>query len=161
MPFGNQAGLNVNNFYGARDTGGSIGLEHGEDSLQRVSISFTPASINGTYLPPVVIPKGALFQSAVLRVDEAFTLTGTTPALNFGTLGSETTNGIVLTQAELQAIGTKKPASTGNGTWSQASATGTTAAAKIGQALSGTTPAVTGTAGKATLILTFLNKTKV
>ena len=161
MPFGNQAGLNVNNFYGPRDTGGSIGLEHGEDSLHRVSISFTPTSVNGTYLPPFVVPKGALFQSAVLRVDEAFTLTGTSPTLIFGAAGTEATNGIVLTQAELQAIGTKKPASTGTGTWAQGSATGTTAATKVGQVLGGTTPAVTGTAGKATLVLTFLNKTKV
>lgn len=161
MSFSNTAGLNVNNFYGPRDTGGSIGLEHGEDSLHRLSISFDPTTLNGNYLPPVVIPRGALFRSAQLRVDEAFTLTGTSPTVIFGAAGSEATNGIVLTQAELQAVGTKVPASTGTGTWSQASATGVTAPAKVGKALGGTTPAVTGSAGKATLTLTFFNKTKV
>ena len=161
MPFANQAGIGVNNFYGARETGNSIGLEHGEDSLHRLSIAFDAATLNGTFLPPVVIPKGASFRSAVLRVDEAFNLTGTTPTVIFGASGSEATNGIVLSEAELEAIGTKVPASTGTGTWAQGSATGTTVAAKVGKALGGTTPVVTPGVGKATLVLTFFNKTKV
>ena len=33
MPFENSAGINVNNFYGPRDTGGSVGVEHSEDSV--------------------------------------------------------------------------------------------------------------------------------
>lgn len=161
MPFGNQSGLGVNNFYGPRDTGGSVGIEHGEDSLTRLSIAFTADSLRGSYIPPVVIPKGALFRSAVLRVDEAFTMTGTSPTVIFGSLASEATNGVVMTSAELATIGTKAPASTGTGTWAQNSTTGVAAAAKVGQVLGGTTPVVTGTAGKATLILTFHNKTKV
>lgn len=161
MPYANQAGIGVNNYYGARETGNSIGLEHGEDSLHRLSIAFDAATLNGSFLPPVVVPKGALFRSAVLRVDEAFNITGTTPTVIFGAAGTEATNGIVITEAELETIGTKAPASTGTGTWAQASTTGTTAAAKVGKTLGGTTPAVTGGVGKATLVLTFINKTKV
>lgn len=161
MPFSSGSGLNVNNYYGPRDTGGSVGIEHGEDSLTRLSIAFTPTSINGGFIPPVVIPRGALFRSATLRVDEVFTLTGTTPTVIFGSSGSEATNGIVITATELGTVGTKVPASTGTGTWAQASTTGVVTAAKVGQALGGTTPAVTGTAGKATLVMTFYNKTKV
>lgn len=161
MTFLNQAGIGVYNNYGTRDTGNSVGLEHGEDSLHRLSIAFDSVSLNGGFLPPVVVPKGALFRSAHLRVDEAFTLTGTTPTVIFGASGTEATNGIVLSQTELQTIGTKIPASTGTGTWSQASTTGVTAAAKIGKTLGGTTPGVTQGAGKATLTLTFYNKTKV
>lgn len=161
MTYLNQAGINVYNHYGARDTGNSIGLEHGEDSLHRLSIAFDYNSLNGGFLPPVYVPKGALFRTAVLRVDEAFNLTGTTPTVIFGASGTEATNGIVLTEAELEAVGTKTPASTGTGTWAQGSATGTTASAKVGKTLGGTTPAVTAGVGKATLILTFLNKTKV
>ena len=71
------------------------------------------------------------------------------------------TDGIVLSQTELQSIGTKTPASTGTGTWAQGSATGTTAAQKVAKALGGTTPTVTAGVGKATLILEFVNKTKV
>jgi hypothetical protein len=160
MAYENKAGLGVNNQYGPRDTGGAIGLEHGYNSTHTLEIQITPEFLNTGFVPPVVIPKGALFTKALLRVDEAFTLTGTTPGVAYGAVGAETTNGIALTQAELQTVGTKVPASAGVGTWAQNSATGTTAAAKIGKALTGTTPAVTGTAGKAVLILHFVNATK-
>ena len=160
MPFGNQAGLGVNNFYGPRDTGGAVGLEHGENSEYILSMQITPEYFNGTFVPPVVVPKGALFRSAKLRVDEAFTLTGTTPAIVYGALGSETTNGFTISAAELGSVGTKIPASTGTGTWSTTSTTGTTAPAKVGKVLTGTTPAATVGAGKAILVLTYFNKSK-
>lgn len=161
MPFENSAGIQVSNFYGARETGGAVGVERTQDSIHRLSINLTGAMLNGSFVPPVVVPKGARFVSAVLRVDEAFDITGTTPTVQIGAVGSVATNGIVLSEAELEAIGTKVPASTGAGTWSQSSATGTTAAAKVGFALGGTTPAVNAALGKATLILSFVNKTKV
>lgn len=161
MSYENKAGLGVNNQYGPRDTGGAIGLEHGYNSTHTLEIQITPEFLNTGFVPPVVIPKGALFTKALLRVDEAFTLTGTSPTVIYGDAGAPATNGIVLSQAELQAVGTKVPASTGTGTWAQNSGTGTTAAAKIGKTLGGTTPAVSGTAGKATLILHFVNATKV
>jgi hypothetical protein len=160
MPFENTAGLNVSNFYGARETGGSVGVERSQDSIQQLSIAFTGASINSAFLPPVVIPRGAQFKRAILRVDEAFSITGTSPTVIFGGT-APATNGIVLTEAELEAIGTKTPASTGTGTWAQASATGTTAAERVTRTLGGTTPVVSPTVGKATLILEFVNKTKV
>jgi hypothetical protein len=160
MPFENTAGLAVSNFYGARETGGSVGLERSDDSVHQLSIAFTGASINSTFLPPVVVPKGAQFKRAILRVDEAFSITGTSPTVIFGGT-APATNGIVLTEAELEAIGTKTPASTGTGTWAQASATGTTAAERVTRTLGGTTPVVSPTVGKATLILEFVNKTKV
>ena len=160
MPFQNQAGLNVNNYYGARDTGGSVGVEKSSDSISQLSIAFTGDSLNGSYLPPVVYPKGAKFLRAVLRVDEAFTLGGTSPTVIFGGT-APATDGIVLTQTELQAIGTKTPASTGTGTWAVGSATGPLTAQKVTKALGGTTPTVTAGVGKATLLVEFLNKTKV
>lgn len=161
MPgFENSAGLNVSNYYGSRDTGGSVGVERSDDSVHQLSIAFTGRSINQTFLPPVVVPKGAQFKRAILRVDEAFSLTGTSPTVIFGGTAPGT-NGIVLTEAELEAIGTKTPASTGTGTWAQSSATGTTAAERVTRTIGGTTPVVSPTVGKATLILEFVNKTKV
>ena len=77
MSYENKAGLGVFNQYGPRETGGSIGLEHGENSTHVLNITLTPEFLNTGFVPPVVIPKGALFRSAILRVDEAFTLTGT------------------------------------------------------------------------------------
>lgn len=160
MPFENSAGINVNNFYGPRDTGGSVGVEHSDDSVHQLSIAFTGDSLQSAFLPPVFVPKGAKFLRAILRVDEAFTLTGSSPTLIFGGT-APATDGIVLTAAELAAVGTKTPASPGTGTWAQASTTGTTAAQKVTKSMGGSSPAVTAGVGKGTLILEFVNKTKV
>lgn len=156
MGFENSAGLGVNNYYGKRDTGGSVGVEHSKDSVHQLSIAFTGASINSSFLPPVVVPKGAQFKRAILRVDEAFAVSAAGTLTFGGTVPG--TNGIVLTEAELENIGTKTPASAGAGTWAQSSSTGTTAAEKVTRSISGT---ITATQGKATLILEFVNKTKV
>jgi hypothetical protein len=161
MPYENSAGLGVNNFFGARETGGAVGVETSDSSRHNLSINITGEMLNGTFIPPVVVPRGARFIGAVLRVDEAFNLGGTTPTVRFGASGSVSTNGIVLTEAEMEAVGTKVPASTGAGTWAQNSATGTTAAARVAFDMGGTTPTAVATAGKATLILTYVNKTKV
>jgi len=160
MGFKNQAGLGVSNYYGARNTGGSVGVEDADGSTLTLSVQLTGQSINDGYLPPVVLPKGALLRRAVLRVDEAFVIGGTTPTVSIGANGSVGTNYIVLTEAELENIGTKVPASTGAGTWSAASATGTTAAAKVALALGGTSPTVDATVGKAVLVIEFINKAK-
>lgn len=160
MGFENAAGIGVSNFYGARESGGSIGVEDNDGSFWTMSIAFTGASLNSSFLPPVVFPKGAQFKRATLRVDEAFSLGGTTPTVIFGGT-APATNGIVLTQAELQAVGTKVPASTGTGTWAASSATGATASEKVTKALGGTTPTVLATQGKGTLVLEYFFKTKV
>jgi hypothetical protein len=163
MGFENKAGLGVNNQYGVRETGGSVGIEHAYGSKVTLKIDLTGQSIADAvagFMPPLVVPKGALFRSAVLRVDEAFAVSGTSPTVRIGAAGSIGTNGIVLTEAELEAVGTKVPASAGAGTWSQTSSTGTTAAAKVALDLGGTSPVVATTSGKATLILEFVNETK-
>lgn len=164
MGYENTAGLNVSNQYGPRVTGGSIGEEHRYGSNVTLRIDLTGQSIADAiagFIPPVVLPKGANFNSARLRVDEAFALTGTTPAVSIGETGAVGTNYVTLSKAELEAVGTKELASTGAGTWAFNSATGTTAAKKIGFALTGTTPVVTATQGKATLILEYTFATKV
>lgn len=155
MTYENKSGLGVNNQYGPRDTGGTVGVISDFNAVQEIQVDLTPDFLNGTFVPPVSLPKGALLRRATLRVDEAFTMTGTTPGVAIGAVGNEVVNGIALTAAELAAVGTKTPASTGTGTWAQNSATGTTAAAKINKVLTGTTPAVTVGAGKARLSLEF------
>jgi len=160
MSYSNSHGLGVYTNYGSRNTGGTVGSEATDTSTRDYSITFTGESLNSGFLPPVTLPKGAKLVKAVLRVDEAFSITGTSPTVIFGGT-APATNGIVLTEAELEAVGTKTPASTGTGTWAVASATGTTAAEKITKTLGGTSPVVSSTVGKGTLVLTFINKTKV
>lgn len=159
MSYENTAGLGVNNQYGVRNTGGSTGKVD-DDVIQFASFDFTAESLIGGFVPPLVIPKGAHFLRYILRVDEVFTLTGTSPTVIFGGT-APATDGVVLTATELGTVGTKVPASTGTGTWAVASTTGTTAAQKVTKTLGGTTPAVTAGAGKATLIAEYLYKTKV
>lgn len=161
MPgYENSAGLNVNNQYGPRRTGNSVGVERTSNSVEVLSFAFTGRSLNETFVPPVVMPRGALVLRYRLRIDEAFTLTGTTPGLVIGGT-APATNGVALTQAELQAIGTKTPASSGTGTWATGSATGATAAEKVTKALTGTTPVVDPTVGKGTLFVEYYFDTKV
>lgn len=160
MAFENKAGLNVFNQYGPRFTGGTIGVETDRDSVHQMGVELTWQMIQEGFMPPFVLPRGARFLRYILRVDEAITLTGTTPTIIIG--GTvPATNGVVLTQAELAAVGTKTPASTGTGTWSVTSATGTTAAERVTLALGGTTPAVTSGAGRARLIAEYVFKTKL
>ena len=163
MGYENKSGLGVNNFYGVRGTGGGIGLEHGYGTTFTLRVDLTGQSVNDAvagFTPPVVIPKGAKFLTAVLRVDEAFSLGGTTPTVQIGAVGSVATNGFVLSKTELETVGTKAVTSTGAGTWAIGSTVGTAAAAKVGFALGGATPTVASTAGRATLILEYVNVSK-
>lgn len=160
MAFENNSGLNVYNHYGPRDTGGTVGVETDKDSVHQMSIYFTGDSLAEGYLSPFVVPVGAKVLRYILHVDEAFVVTGTNPTVRFGSAGSVATNGVVLTEAELEAVGTKTPASTGAGTWATTSATGITAAAEVAQDLGGTTPAVARGAGQATLLVEYVYKNR-
>lgn len=156
MAYENSAGIGVFNQYGPRNTGGTIGSETTDKSTRSYSLTLTGESLNTTFMPPVFIPKGSLLKSAILRVDEAFTISAAGTVAIGGTAPG--TNGVVLTEAQLEAVGTKTVSSVAIGTWATASATGTTAAEKVAKAVTGT---VTATQGKATLLLEFVNKTKV
>lgn len=161
MTFANSAGIGVSNNYGVRTTAQTVGVERSSNSEHQLSITFTGETINNSFLPPVVMPKGALIRGYVLRVDEAFSLTGSSPTIRFGSLGSVSTNGVVLSETELENIGTKVPSSTGAGTWAVGSSTGVAAAAKVDKDFGGGSPVVSTTVGKATLIIKYAYKTKV
>jgi len=160
MSFENTAGIGVYNQYGPRNTGGTVGVETDSDGIHQMSVQMTAQSLIEGFLPPFVLPKYAHLLRYILTVDEAFTLTGTSPTVIVGgTLPA--TNGVVLTAAELAALGVKIPASAGTGTWSTTSATGTTAKERVKIALGGGTPAVTPGAGKATLTAEYIFESTV
>ena len=155
MPYQSNTGINVANHYGARETGYAVGLEQSSDSTFKVSVQLTGASLNGGWLPSVYVPKGALLKSAFLDVDEAFVVSTSGTVAVGGTVPG--TNGIVLTEAKLEALGTSNVTSLSVGTWAEDSATGTTASQKVTTAITGT---VGATAGKATLVMEFFFKSK-
>lgn len=164
MSYENASGIGVYNQYGARETGGAVGGEHGYGVNKVLKIELTGDSINDAiagFIPPFVLPKYSNLNSARLSVHEAFVVTGTTPALSIGASGSVGTNFISISEAELEALGTKELASTGAGTWAFNHASGTAAAAELAFALTGTnTPAVARGSGKATLIIEYTDAAK-
>jgi hypothetical protein len=154
MAFENKTGLNVYSQYGKRNTGGSVGSETTDGSTRVYSIDFTGESLNSGFFPKVVLPKGARITNAILRVDQAFVVsTGGTVA--FGNAAGPVANGIVISEAELEAVGTNYITDTGSGTWDMTASTGLAADSAIGKSVSGT---VDATAGRATLLLTFVQK---
>ena len=157
MAYKNEAGLNVFNQYGARETGGAVGIEHGYTSEFRFRFDLTGEMLNSGFVPKVYIPKGARGLRAILRVDEAFAVS-TSGTVSIGMQAAPATNGITLTEATLEAVGTKDVTSMFAGTWDEAHATGVAAADYVGIAISGT---VTSTQGKGSLIVEFVNVTKV
>ena len=156
MAYENTAGLGVTNQYGVRNTGGSVGVERSANSIQTMSINLTGEMLNSAYVAPTFVPKGAKVVKAVLRVDEVFVVSAAGTVAVGATVPG--TNGIVLTEAQLEALGTKDVSSVGIGTWATASATGTTASEKVKTAITGT---VGATSGKATLVVEYFYKTKV
>lgn len=156
MAYENTAGLGVTNQYGARNTGGAVGLEQSQNSEFIVSVDLTGEMLNSGYVAPAYVPKGAKLVKAILRVDEVFVVSAAGTVAIGGTAPG--TNGIVLTEAQLEALGTKDVSSVAIGTWATASAVGTSASEKITRAITGT---VGATSGKATLVMEFFYKTKV
>lgn len=156
MGFENSAGIGVFNHYGVRSTGGSIGVESTSGSEITMTVHLTGDMLNSTFMPPVVVPKGALLKYAYLVVDEAFAVSTSGTVAIGGTAPG--TNGVVLTEALLEATGSSNVSALAIGTWATNSATGTTAAQKVAKAVTGT---VTAGSGKAQLVLAFVNRDKV
>ena len=155
MAYENSAGIGVFNQYGARNTGGAIGADSTSGKVTTITVDLTGEMLNSGFMPPVVVPKGSLLKGAVLRVDEVFVVSAAGTVAIGGTAPG--TNGVVLTEAKLEAQGTSNVSSLAVGTWATASTTGTAAAQKIAKVITGT---VGATSGKGQLILEFVNSAK-
>lgn len=147
------AGLNVNNKYGpvpvpdiAR---GNIKTEGGYNEM---TIELSGANINDNLTAVLnTLPAGIRFVDFFVEVQEAFVVTGTTPALEVGTSGTEETNGFTISEAILEAVGVSAISTTFAGTWAATLAADT----DVGIALSGTTPVVTS-AGHARIVARYI-----
>jgi hypothetical protein len=154
MAYENKSGIGVFNQYGPRHSGNTAGTD---DDFDELTLEFSGNSLQSTFLPPCVIPKGARIQRATLFIDEGFTLTGTSPTVQVGGTAPGT-NGASFTATDLGTVGAIDVSSKFAGTWATNSALGTTASEKVTIALGGTTPAVTPGVGKATLWVEFRYK---
>lgn len=145
----------VHNHFGPREAGGVDGVLKVEGLTEQLIINFTGKEYNDSVRPalvPYILPAGAVIKAVYIDVEEAFVVSGTTPALEVGTSGSEATNGFTVTEAQLEATDTVNLTSALSGTWDAEAplAADTTVAA----VLSGTTPAVTD-AGKARITIVY------
>jgi hypothetical protein len=111
---------------------------------------FTSGSTGGALGRAVhKLPAGAKPLRALVDVNEAFVLGGTTPTILVGTQGSEVTNGFVISEAQAEATGVYE-ITTFAGTWAAEIAT----AVVVDVALGGTTPTITA-AGKIKLVVEY------
>lgn len=146
---------NVHNQFGPRDVGETVGVNKVEGIKEELVIDLTPDLINGSPGPfrPFVLPAGAVITAVYMDVEEAFVLTGTTPAVEIGTAGSEATNGFTITEAQLEATNSVNLTSALSGTWDAEAplAANTT----VGIVTSGTNPVVAPASGKARVTILF------
>ena len=159
-PFGSADGSNVDgtvhNHFGQRELGnvaGSIKTEGREVELT-LDINEEVITNGGPLLVDLVIPAGAVVTGAYARIDSAFTLGGTTPTINIGTDTSEGTNGIEISEAQGEAVGSYNIFASAQGTWAAPLAAATT----VGVALGGTNPTSTGTGSGTVYIKYFLTR---
>ena len=128
-PFGNGVTIgsggnvngDVNNHYGKRASGDTVGITKTYGTHEELTIDFTGAQLSTesfALLAPV-IPAGALIKSVMMKITEAFSVSGSTPVLEIGTAGSESTNGFTTSEAQLEAIGTVDLTSALSGTWDE------------------------------------------
>jgi hypothetical protein len=148
-----KTGLGVAQHYGARDTGATVGYEQTNSSNHRLSFEITGYGLTqgSKFLPPIVVPKGAIVKSATLYVDEAF---GAGVGFTIGQGNAEATNGIALAAADL-AVGGRDVTTKLAGTW--AAGAGITAPHRVGLITAGTPTK----AGKASLVIEYTYKRRV
>jgi len=157
MGLESNTGLNVKNHYGKRDTGRAAGVYRTEGAKNQLVVDVTAAMVvDGVFNVDVVLPKGANVQAAYYETQEAFVLGGTSPTILIGTKGSEATNGVVISEAKAEAVGSGIGVLAG--TW--ADNAGFAAATTVGIALGGTSPTIT-TAGKLSVIVEYVYSNKV
>lgn len=153
MAFYTGSGLNVTNQFGARETGAAAGAQSTLGMKRQLEVVLNAEGLNAagnayTFLPKVYLPKGAKIVAAYVVVKTAFTMTGTSPTILVGTKSSESTNGVVVSQANAASVGVVDITSTLAGTFASA----LTANTQIGVAFGGTSPVVTSAGSLRVLI---------
>lgn len=145
----------THNHYGQREVKKSVGVTKTSGFMNELSMDIDGDMVGaaGFALKAPVIPAGARIEDAFVEVTEAFVLGGTSPIVEVGTETSEATNGVSITEAQAEAVGTYDVTSALSGTWS--GSVGLAADTTVGIALAGTSPTVTS-AGKMRLVIRYV-----
>ena len=148
----------VHTHFGPRDANGTVGINKVEGIKSELMIDFGGDMYNNVPegLMPYVLPAGAVITAVYMDVEEAFALTGTTPALEVGTAESEATNGFSVTQVQLEATGSVNLTSALSGTWDGEAPLA--ANTPVSFVLSGTDPTITGGKARITILFDRVNR---
>lgn len=143
----------VNNHYNSRTSEKVNGTSKTEGVFKELVLQVDGDMVSNAAFPLLApeIPAGALVVEAYAHVTEAFVLGGTTPTIEIGTEGSESTNGIPMTEAQAENVGVVDLTSAIAGTWAARLAAATT----VGIAMTGTSPTSTS-AGEMTFVIKYL-----
>ena len=143
-------GLGVPAHYGAidsdlqRSSNGHMG-----GNKYRVELAFRGDDIAQT----ASIPEGAIITRVYVDVKEAFALAGTSPTVDVGTDGSETTNGFEISEANIETVGRYDYTSSLQGTWDAEAPLA--ASTTVGIDLGGTSPVLTEGQGHAVITIEY------
>lgn len=157
MSFQSDTGLGVPSFYGERSKLEGMGGQAPTSGYKKeIVLEFSGANINDdSAMLKATLPQNCLILNAYVDVEEAATMTGTTPTILVGTDGSEATNGLVISEAQAEAKGVYDVSGTLTGTWAASLASDTT----IGVALGGTSPTITD-AGRYKVVIEYVHATR-
>ena len=133
------AGLNVSSRYGPLNTpDGAGGVIKTEGALNELTIDFTGDQVNNpANVQNPVIPAGSRIVAAFFDTEVLGVMGGTTPNLAIGTSGSEETNGLLVTEAQVEAVGTYNVSATAVGTWALTTGVGLVADTTVAIVLEG------------------------
>jgi hypothetical protein len=143
----------VNNHYGPRETGKTVGSNFTEGQIRELVLDIDGEMIGDAAFALLApkLPAGSIVKEAFVEVTEVFVVGGTSPTINIGTEGSEGTNGLEVTEAQAEALGTYDVTSSLQGTWASPLAAETT----VGIAMDGTSPTITD-AGKMRVVVRYV-----
>lgn len=146
----------VTNHFGQRDFGNTQGVAKVEGHVSQAVLHFDGDILSAEAFPlnalPPKLPANVVIKSAYVYVDEAFVLGGTSPVVELGTEGSEATNGVSITEAQLEAVGIYDVTAAISGTWGAPLGAETV----VGIDFAGTNPTTTS-AGKARVLIEFVD----
>ncbi len=140
--------------YGTREVGRSAGNFNTSGALNEMVVQLTGQLLADGIVIKYFLPKGATFTGkATLIVDEVFVLAGSS-VVEVGEKGLEATNGISLTEANLESTGVTDVSAALAGEWDEGSQLPHSQEVDIVFSAGSVT---TASAGKATLILEYLH----
>lgn len=139
--------------YGARSVGRAAGIVKTEGAKNELVIHLTGQMLSDKIVLPLYVPAGASFTGvAKLIVDEVFVLAASS-VVEVGEEALEATNGISLTEANLESTGVKDVSAGLAGEWAANAQVPHSQRVDIAFSAGSVT---TASAGKATLILEYI-----